>query len=158
STANNDRQQQFANIKLESPLNARATHGDTLVMRSSLGSDEGQGAKVQPSYATTDAVLAACPIGQHNGVIHGHSRVHGHTARPAFELTDTPGPEAFQAGHAGPIPVARSAGRLADSERFRVVWVEGWASSGPDGFVRTLPASWPRASAMALSLSRVACW
>jgi hypothetical protein len=67
-------------------------------MRSSLGSDEGQGAKVQPSCATTDAVPAACPIGQHNGVIHGHSRVHGHTARPAFELTDTPGPEAFQAG------------------------------------------------------------
>src|SRR5437764_14163693 len=41
---------------------------------SSLGSDEGQGAKVQPSCATTDAVPAACPIGQHNRVIHGHSR------------------------------------------------------------------------------------
>jgi hypothetical protein len=67
-------------------------------MRSSLGSDEGQGARVQPSCAITDAVPAACPIGQHNGVIHGHSRVHGHTARPAFELTDTPGPEALQAG------------------------------------------------------------
>lgn len=63
-------------------------------MRSSLDSDEGQGAKVQSSCATADAVPAACLIGQHNGVIHGHSRVHGHTARPAFELTDTPGPEA----------------------------------------------------------------
>ena len=67
-------------------------------MPRSLGSDEGQGAKVQPSCATTDAVPAACPIGQHNGVIHGHSRVHGHTARPAFELTHAPGPEVFQAG------------------------------------------------------------
>ena len=86
------------NLKLARALDLRPTHRDTLVMRSSLGSDEGQGAKVQPSYATTDAVPAACPIGQHNGVIHGHSRVHGHTARPAFELTDTPGPEAFQAG------------------------------------------------------------
>jgi hypothetical protein len=78
-------------------------------MRSSLGSDKGQDAKVQLSCATTDTVPAACPIRQHNGVIHGHSRVHGHTARPAFELTDTPGPEAFQAGHAGSIPIARSA-------------------------------------------------
>jgi hypothetical protein len=54
--------------------------------------------RCRPSYATASRVPAACPIGQHNGVIHGHSRVHGHTARPAFELTDTPGPEAFQAG------------------------------------------------------------
>ena len=66
-------------------------------------------------------------------------------------------PPIFQAGHAGSIPVARSAGRPANFERFRVVWVEGWASCGPDGFVRALCASWPRASAMALSLSRVAC-
>jgi hypothetical protein len=56
--------------------------------------------RCRPSYATASRVPAACPIGQHNGVIHGHSRVHGHTARPAFELTDTPGPEAFQAGTA----------------------------------------------------------
>ena len=85
-------------MKLARAFNPRATHCDTLVMRSSLDSDEGQGAKVQPSCAPTGAVPAACPIGQHNGVIHGHSRVHGHTARPAFELTDTPGPDAFQAG------------------------------------------------------------
>ena len=70
----------------------------------------GAGGHGVPTVVRTAAsVPAACPIGQHNGVIHGHSRVHGHTARPAFELTDTPGPEAFQAGHAGSIPVARSA-------------------------------------------------
>ena len=27
-----------------------------------------------------DSVPAACPIGQQNGVIHGHSRIQGHTA------------------------------------------------------------------------------
>ena len=95
-------------MKLGQALSPRATHENTLVMRSSLGGDKDQGAKVQPSCATTDVVPAACPIGQHNGIIHGHSRVHGHTVWPAFELTDTPGPEAFQAGHAGSIPVARS--------------------------------------------------
>src|ERR1700733_4863143 len=35
STANDRRQQQPANIKLGQPLNSRATHGNTLVMRSS---------------------------------------------------------------------------------------------------------------------------
>jgi hypothetical protein len=101
STANDRRQLHPLNLKETRALSPRATLGNTLVMRSSLGSDEGQGAKVQPSCATTDAVPAACPIGQHNEVIHGHSRVRGHTARPAFELTDTPGPEAFQAGTTG---------------------------------------------------------
>ena len=52
-TANNDRQQQFANIKLESPLNARATHGDTLIMRSSLGDDEDQGAEAPTALRGT---------------------------------------------------------------------------------------------------------
>jgi hypothetical protein len=38
-------QQQPANMKLGQALNSRATHGDTLVMRSSLGGDEDQGAE-----------------------------------------------------------------------------------------------------------------
>jgi hypothetical protein len=47
STANNRRQQQPANMKLAQALNPRATHGNTLVMRSSLGDDEDQGAEVK---------------------------------------------------------------------------------------------------------------
>jgi hypothetical protein len=39
-------QQQPANMKLGQALNSRATHGDTLVMRSSLGGDKDQGAEV----------------------------------------------------------------------------------------------------------------
>jgi hypothetical protein len=118
-------------------------------MRSSLGSDEERAAKVQPSCATTDAVPAACPIGQHNGVIHGHSRVHGHTARPAFELTDTPGLEAFQAGHAGSIPVARSKS-LPGTRRCGLGWqlVPGEAAAHGDdhGSVGDGPGAWRTAT------------
>jgi hypothetical protein len=35
-------------MKLAQTLNQRAMHGDTLVMRSSLGDDEDQGAEVKP--------------------------------------------------------------------------------------------------------------
>jgi len=44
STANDRHQQPPANMKLARALNLRATHGNTLVMRSSLDSDEDQGA------------------------------------------------------------------------------------------------------------------
>ena len=46
STANDRHQQQPANMKLARALNPRATHGNTLVMRRSLGGDEDQGAEV----------------------------------------------------------------------------------------------------------------
>ena len=35
-------------MKLERDLNPREAHGNTLVMRSSLGDDEDQGAEVKP--------------------------------------------------------------------------------------------------------------
>ena len=46
SIADDCRQQQPANMKLARALNPRATHENTLVMRSSLGGDEDQGAEV----------------------------------------------------------------------------------------------------------------
>jgi hypothetical protein len=44
STANDRRQPHALNLKETQALNSRATHGNTLVMRRSLGGDEDQGA------------------------------------------------------------------------------------------------------------------
>jgi hypothetical protein len=46
SIANDRHWQQPANMKLRRALNPRATHGNTLVMPSSLGGDDDQGAEV----------------------------------------------------------------------------------------------------------------
>jgi hypothetical protein len=46
STANDRHQQHPANLKLARGLNLRATHGNALVMRSSLAGDEDQGAEL----------------------------------------------------------------------------------------------------------------
>ena len=59
STANARHQQQPANMKLAPTLNLRATHRDTLVMRSSLGGDEDQGAVV-PSVVRDRRRRARC--------------------------------------------------------------------------------------------------
>ena len=71
----NDRHHQLpANMRLAPVLGSRATHGDTLVMRSSLDDEEDQGAEVPASCATPDDVPAACSIGRSTAETYGHSR------------------------------------------------------------------------------------
>ena len=57
STANDRHQQQPANMKLARALNPRAKHGNTLVMRSSLGRDEDLG--VEAPTVTWDHIRRA---------------------------------------------------------------------------------------------------
>ena len=59
SIANDRHQQHPANMKLGRALNPRATHGNTLVMRSSLDDDEDQGAEV-PAVVRDPGRRARC--------------------------------------------------------------------------------------------------
>jgi hypothetical protein len=53
-------------------------------------------------------------------------------ARAALLLISTAAPEAFQAGHAGSIPVARSRRSAAFCECLQAAQAAAWASHGPD--------------------------
>ena len=76
STANDRHQQPPANMKLERDLNLRATHENTLVMRSSLGDDEDQGAGGRTVVGDLNrCVPAACD----RSVKRGQSRSLGDT-------------------------------------------------------------------------------
>jgi hypothetical protein len=85
STANDRHQQQPANMKPARALNPRATHGNTLVMRRSLGDDEDQGAAV-PARHTRSAVFTRLLT-----VFNVHPRAHVWSP-PGPRLTDCSGP------------------------------------------------------------------
>jgi hypothetical protein len=75
-------------MKLAQALKPRATQGNMLVMRSSLGGDEDQGAELPGVERTADGVPAACPIGRSTVGTHGPSRTTRYTGSPADRQAD----------------------------------------------------------------------
>jgi len=90
------------------PPRGRRRWGDEMEKLWRSDEDHGAPRPDQPGISGRVCRPLACPMRWSTTVRAGCRRAHGHDAWPAVALLGGPGPGAFRAGYAGPIPVARS--------------------------------------------------
>jgi hypothetical protein len=104
STANDRHQQQLVNMRPAQALNPRPTHGNTLVICSSLGGDEDQGAEVASRHTQQRQRVRCVPDRPVNG---GNLRSLADSQLRSSEHMKAPEGADSQAGSASSIPITR---------------------------------------------------